>query len=81
MTRPTPGQDSDQGATSVPGRGSRPATPRWVKVFGIVALIVVVLVVVMLVVGGGNHGPGRHTGGDAEAGAASGHTAPEGAHP
>jgi uncharacterized membrane protein len=33
--------------------------PRWVKAFGIIALIVVVLIVVMLVVGG-NHGPGRH---------------------
>jgi hypothetical protein len=36
-------------------------TPRWVKVFGIVALIVIVLVVVMLVTGRGGHGPGRHT--------------------
>jgi hypothetical protein len=33
--------------------------PRWVKVFGIIALAVVVLIVVMLLVGG-NHGPGRH---------------------
>lgn len=36
-------------------------TPRWVKVFGIVALILVVLVVVMLLTGRGGHGPGRHT--------------------
>jgi ABC-type transporter Mla subunit MlaD len=36
-------------------------TPRWVKVFGIVALVVVVLVVVVAVTGrGGEHGPGRH---------------------
>jgi hypothetical protein len=35
-------------------------TPRWVKVFGIIALVVVVLVVVLLVIGGG-HGPSRHT--------------------
>jgi hypothetical protein len=33
-------------------------TPRWVKVFGIVAVIVVVLFVVMLFSPG--HGPGRH---------------------
>lgn len=37
------------------------ATPRWVKVFGIIALILVVLVVLMLVMGRGGHGPGRHT--------------------
>jgi ABC-type transporter Mla subunit MlaD len=35
-------------------------TPRWVKVFGIIALVLVVLVVVMLVTGRGGHGPGRH---------------------
>jgi hypothetical protein len=41
-------------------------TPRWVKVFGIIAVVVVVLVVVLLVTGrGGSHGPGRHLpGGD-----------------
>jgi hypothetical protein len=45
-----------------PDNESRPATPRWVKVFGIVTLVIVVLVVLLLVVGGGSHGPGRHTG-------------------
>ena len=35
-------------------------TPRWVKVFGIIAVAVVVLIVVLLLVGG--HGPGRHMG-------------------
>jgi len=41
------------------------ATPRWVKVFAIVALALVVLVVVVVVlVGRGGHGPGRHTGAD-----------------
>jgi ABC-type transporter Mla subunit MlaD len=34
------------------------STPGWVKVFGIVALVVAVLFVVVLVTGG--HGPGRH---------------------
>ena len=34
--------------------------PRWVKVFGLIALLVVVLLVVLLVTGG--HGPGRHAG-------------------
>jgi L-asparagine transporter-like permease len=36
------------------------ATPTWVKVFAIIALVVVVLVVVMLVSGRGGHGPSRH---------------------
>ncbi len=38
-----------------------PGTPRWVKVFGIVVLVLVVLIVVMMATGvGGKHGPGRH---------------------
>ena len=36
------------------------ATPRWVKVFGLVALLVVVVFVVLLLLGRGGHGPGRH---------------------
>ena len=43
--------------------GSDTGTPRWVKVFGIIALVVGLLLVSFLVVGGrpGGHGPGRHT--------------------
>jgi len=37
-------------------------TPRWVKVFGLVALFVVALIIVLMLVGGGQHGPGRVTG-------------------
>jgi len=38
-----------------------PGTPRWVKVFGIVVLVLVLFVVVMMATGvGGKHGPGRH---------------------
>ena len=41
-----------------------PATPRWVKVLGIAAVVLVLLVGVMLLTGGpGEHGPGRHSGG------------------
>ncbi len=42
--------------------GSTVGAPRWVKVFGLIALAVAVLVVVLLLVGGGpgKHGPGRH---------------------
>ena len=49
-------------------------TPRWVKVSGLVALVLVVLFVVVMLTGrGGGHGPGRHTpGGDA----GGGHTGP-----
>lgn len=36
-------------------------TPPWVKVFGIIAIVVVLLVLAMLLFGGGDHGPGRHT--------------------
>ena len=38
-------------------------TPRWVKVFGAIALAVIVLFVVVLLARGGEHGPGRHSGG------------------
>jgi len=36
-----------------------PGTPRWVKVFGII--VVVLLVVGLMFIGGGEHGPWRHT--------------------
>jgi hypothetical protein len=51
----------------------RAGTPRWVKIFGLVAAILVVIVVVLLVTGrGGGHGPGRHSDGDPT----RGHTGP-----
>lgn len=38
-----------------------PGTPRWVKVFGIIALVVVLLFFILLFTKGpGGHGPGRH---------------------
>ena len=37
------------------------STPRWVKVMGIIALVVVLLLSILHLSGvGGNHGPGRH---------------------
>lgn len=45
-----------------PEYSAPPGMPRWVKIFGIVALVLIVIVVIILVVGG-NHGPGRHLGG------------------
>jgi hypothetical protein len=39
---------------------SYPGTPRWVKVGGIVALLMIVLVVLVMAMAGGDHGPMRH---------------------
>ena len=43
-----------------PGHGSTSGTPRWVKVFGIIALVLVLLFVISLLAGV-RHGPGLHT--------------------
>ena len=59
------------------------STPRWVKVFGIIALVLAVLVVVMLATGrGGSHGPGRHApSADTTPSVGTGrHTPPAGSH-
>jgi ABC-type transporter Mla subunit MlaD len=53
--------------------GKPPGTPRWVMVFGIIAIIVVLLIAFVLFSGlGGPHGPQRH----APSGDAGGHTPP-----
>ena len=42
-------------------RADDAGTPRWVKVFGIIALVFVLLFVIVMLTGGvGGHGPGRH---------------------
>jgi hypothetical protein len=44
-----------------PDCGSPTSTPRWAKVFGIVALALVLLSGILRFTGvGGHHGPGRH---------------------
>lgn len=86
MADSLPSPDSND--TGVGPGGSTTGAPRWVKVFGIIALIVVVLVVILLLAGGGlgNHGPGRHTGGQAppanvtESGGVGDHKPPPGGH-
>jgi hypothetical protein len=55
----------------MPDRDSTPRTPRWVKVFSIIAVVVVLLLVILLLVAG-EHGPGRHV----PAGDTAAHTAP-----
>jgi ABC-type transporter Mla subunit MlaD len=67
MVGPPPDMDDDTGAGGE--RESATSTPRWVKVFGIIALVVVLLFVILLLTGG--HGPSRHT----ESGDAVSHTA------
>ncbi len=44
------------------GRGASTSRPRWVKVFGVIALVLVVMFLLLRAgVFGGEHGPGRHT--------------------
>jgi hypothetical protein len=55
--RPTPYSNADTGVK--PDRGSPPGTPRWVKVFAIIALALVVLLVILHLTGRGfgGHAP------------------------
>jgi hypothetical protein len=53
--------DTDDDAGMAPDRESTTGTPRWVKVSGIVVLVLVVLLAIVMLTGvGGDHGPGRH---------------------
>jgi hypothetical protein len=58
--------DCGQAAGLGPDRASSPAypgTPRWVKLSGLLALVLILLVVIMMATGilvAGDHGPGRH---------------------
>jgi hypothetical protein len=47
-----------------------PGMPRWVKLFGIIVLVLVLLFV-LSVVAGGQHGPGRHVSSGASVAGAS----------
>ncbi|MCA1706996.1 MAG: hypothetical protein LC808_28515 [Actinobacteria bacterium] len=91
MADSPPYRDTDDDTGVGSARGSTTGTPRWVKVFGIIALVLVLLVGVMLLIGGGDHGPARHTssgdgGGQAppssvtESGGGGGHKPPAGGH-
>lgn len=44
-----------------PTEDQPPSTPRWVKVSGIIAIVLILLFVIINLTGiGGNHGPSRH---------------------
>lgn len=67
--RPTPG--------SADGRDRYPGTPGWVKLIGLVALVILVLAAFILATGlGGPHGPQRHAAGAAWPGARAAVAAP-----
>lgn len=58
MADPFPDHDSN----------TETSTPRWVKVFGVIALVVVLLFVILMFTrgpGGRGHTPSRHFGGQA----------------
>jgi hypothetical protein len=53
--------DPDAPAPNGEPAESASGTPRWVKVFAVVAVVILVVVVVSLLVDG-DHGPSRHAG-------------------
>ena len=58
MTGPgSPDTSDDTGAG--PDREPTTSSPRWVRIFGIIAAIVILLIAILLLTGG--HGPRRHT--------------------
>jgi hypothetical protein len=68
-----------------PDTGDAPGTPRWVKVFAIIAVVVLLVIVIMMFTGvGGDHGPSRHiapsnvTDIQAPSADRGGHSSPEG---
>jgi hypothetical protein len=61
MADTSPSRDERGDETGGAAGEPTPGTPRWVKAFGLVALVVVLLFLVVLIVGGGEHGPGRHS--------------------
>jgi uncharacterized cupredoxin-like copper-binding protein len=64
-----PPRSPDTGADPDRGEGM----PRWVKVFGIIIIVLGLLAVVVLLIGGGRHGPGRHLGAGGDTAPSSGH--------
>jgi hypothetical protein len=64
---PPPSESSDTGVSRDDGSSDR--TPRWVKVFAAIALVVVLLLILLLFIWGpGGHGPRWHMSHDDAAG-------------
>jgi hypothetical protein len=55
MTETPPNENTDE----VPDRASPPGIPRWLKVSGIVVIVLVVLVIGISFIAGVQHGPGQ----------------------
>ncbi len=53
-----PNANNDTGVRSTEDRP--PSTPRWVKVSGIITIVLVLMFVILHLTSGGKHGPGRH---------------------
>jgi hypothetical protein len=60
--------DSNGDTGMEPDRGLPPSTPRWVKAFAIIAILLVLLFVILQFVSGGEHGPRRHLPSDMDLG-------------
>ena len=77
MTEPS----HERGDTAVDPSEPKPGMPRWVKVFGIIGIVLVVLIGIALATGHGpgRHGPSRHDPSD-EPSVTEQHTPPPGGH-
>lgn len=78
---PAPGDDSELAYD----RESSTGIPRWVKVSGIVVLLVALLVAVVMLISGGQHGPSLHGSGgiggpEPPSSIAAAQVSPEGTH-
>lgn len=65
MTGPPPNAETtggtDDGTGARPDREATTGAPRWVKVSGIIVIVLVLLFVILQLTGiGGSHGPGQH---------------------
>ncbi|MCA1728393.1 MAG: hypothetical protein LC751_02935 [Actinobacteria bacterium] len=56
-----PSPDTSDDTSVGADRGPNTSTPRWVKVFGIIALVLVLLFGAHMLFVGSSRGPGRHT--------------------
>jgi hypothetical protein len=61
-----PNLDIGEDSGGVPDRPSPPGVPRWLKVSGIVIILLILVAIGISLLAGLEHGPGRHgAGGDA----------------